>query len=156
LISFITKGEKAVVRVSKIATKADDLADAAKLADTTGDAAKAAGKTADAVQGAASGRKYVPNPKHDTPGRDISPNPFGNNTTAGQKSLETAYSSSGNKQLYNVHDGKLVKFQPDNAGGFHPYEVINPAAEVPTDVLRQMKNDGLISNAQYNKWIKNK
>lgn len=101
-------------------------------------------------------RVYVPNPKHDAPGGNISPNPFGNNTMAGQKSLETAYSSAGTKQLYNVYDGKLVKFQPDNAGGYHPYEVINPALEVPTDILRQMKNEGLISNSQYNKWIKNK
>ncbi|EGO64335.1 RNase A-like domain-containing protein, partial [Acetonema longum] len=60
VISFITKGEKAVVRVSKIATKADDLADAAKLADTTGDAAKAAGKTADAVQGTINTEKIKP------------------------------------------------------------------------------------------------
>ena len=100
-------------------------------------------------------RVYAPNPKHDAPGGKISPNPFGSDAAAGQEALETAYSSSGTKQLYNVHDGKLVKFQPDNAGGYHPYEVINPAKEVPTDVLRQMKNDGVISNAQYNKWIKN-
>ena len=69
--------------------------------------------------------------------------------------METAYSSTGTKQLYNVYEGKLVKFQPDNAGGYHPYEVINPAKEVPADILRQMKKDGLISNVQYNKWIKN-
>lgn len=49
-----------------------------------------------------------------------------------------------------------MKFQPDNAGTWHAYEVINPAEEVPTDVLRSMKNDGLITNAQYNKWIKGK
>ena len=60
------------------------------------------------------------------------------------------------KQLYNVYEGKLVKFQPDNTGTWHAYEVNNPAKEVPTDVLRNMRENGLISKAQYNKWIKNK
>ncbi|AOT68320.1 hypothetical protein [Geosporobacter ferrireducens] len=87
---------------------------------------------------------------------DISADPFWNNQKAGEKSLNTAYSSSDTKQLYNVYNGKLVKFQPDNVGGWHAYEVINPAEEVPADVLRQMKKDGVITNSQYNKWIKNK
>jgi len=43
---------------------------------------------------------------------------------------------SKNKQLYNVDEGKLIKFQPDDETGWHPYEVKNPAKEVLTDVLR--------------------
>ncbi|MBU2703800.1 hypothetical protein Ga0466249_004950, partial [Sporomusaceae bacterium BoRhaA] len=103
-------------------------------------------------------RKLAPNDgKHTSQAKgDISADPFWNDQEKGQQSLNTAYSSDGTKQLYNVSDGKLVKFQPDNVGGWHAYEVKNPAEEVPADVLRQMKNDGVISNAQYNKWIKNK
>ena len=70
----------------------------------------------------------------------------------GQESLNTAYSSADNKQLYNVYDGKLVKFQPDNASGWHAYDVIDPVKEVPTEVLRKMLNDGLITKPQYKKW----
>lgn len=86
---------------------------------------------------------------------DISADPFWNNQAAGQESLNTAYTSKNTKQLYNVYEGKLVKFQPDNAGTWHAYEIKNPSAEVPADVLRSMKNDGLITKNQYNKWIKN-
>jgi len=103
-------------------------------------------------------RQYVPNDgKHkETSNGYISADPFWNDQTAGQESLSSAYSSSTTKQLYDVYEDKLVKFQPENAGDWHAYEVINPAVEVPTDVLRAMKNDGLITNSQYHKWIKNK
>ena len=58
--------------------------------------------------------------------------------------------------MYNYYDGKLVKFQPDTVSGWHSYEVVNPAKEVPTDVLRQMLDDGKITKAQYKNFIKNK
>jgi len=132
------------------------------FADVTG-IGHDAGKFIESIQDASKGmgneeRRYSPNDgKHQGSAKgDISADPFWDNPAAGQESLKSAYSSSDTKQLYNVHDGKLVKFQPDNTGGWHAYEVINPAEEVPTDVLRQMKNNGLITNAQYNKWIKNK
>ena len=101
---------------------------------------------------------YKPNDgKHKGTARgDISADPFWNNQVAGKESLNNAYSSKNTKQLYNVYDYKLVKFQPDNAGTWHAYEVRNPAAEVPADVLRNMKDDGLITRVQYNKWIKGK
>jgi hypothetical protein len=147
MIPFIGDG----VTGAKLARKA------VKAGEDTAEIVKDINRGAEITEGLSNAeRKYVPNPKHDAPSGKISPNPFGNDAVTGQKSLETAYSSSGNKQLYNVYDDKLVKFQPDNAGGFHPYEVINPAQEVPADVLRQMKKDGRISNVQYNKWIKNK
>jgi hypothetical protein len=58
------------------------------------------------------------------------------------------------KQLYNFWDGKLVKFQPET-GNWHAYDVVkNIKRDVPADVLRAMKKDGLISNAQYRKLIK--
>ena len=103
-------------------------------------------------------RVYKPNDgKHRGSARgDVSADPFWNNQEAGQESLDSAYSSKYKKQLYNVYNGKLVEFQPDNAGTWHGYEVQNSRKEVPIDVLRNMKDDGLITNVQYNKWIKNK
>ncbi|MFC5404398.1 S8 family serine peptidase, partial [Cohnella soli] len=99
-------------------------------------------------------RIYEPSPKHDPQSGWGSPNPIPDAKT-GQELLDGAYSSSKNKQLYNIYEGKLVKFQPDGEAGWHPYEVVNPAKEVPADVLRQMVNDGKISKADYNKMIKN-
>ncbi|WP_026593059.1 hypothetical protein [Bacillus sp. AFS023182] len=73
-----------------------------------------------------------------------------------QKLLDTAYSSSKNKQLYNIYDGKLIKFQPDGEIGRHPYEVMNPAKEVPADVLRQLLKDEKLTKAEYKRLLKNK
>ncbi|AET58465.1 hypothetical protein HPL003_08510 [Paenibacillus terrae HPL-003] len=100
-------------------------------------------------------RTYEPSPKHDPQSGWGSPNPIPDAET-GQKLLDTAYSSSKNKQLYNIHEGKLVKFQPDGETGWHPYEVTNPAKEVPADVLRQFLKDGKITKVEYNKLLKNK
>ena len=50
----------------------------------------------------------------------------------------------------------FIKFQTHRPGKWHAYEVINPATEVPTDVLRKMLADGLITKVQYNKWLKGK
>ncbi|WP_422759387.1 hypothetical protein [Paenibacillus sp. S29] len=72
------------------------------------------------------------------------------------KLLDAAYSSLKNKQLYNIYEGKLVKFQPDGEMGWHPYEVTNPAREVPADVLRQFLRDGKITKVEYNKLLRNK
>ncbi len=78
------------------------------------------------------------------------------NDKVGQELLNTAYSSEKNKQLYNLYDGDIIKFQPDGSSGeWHAYKVSNTAIEVPTDVYRQMLEDGLISNTDYNKLIKN-
>lgn len=100
-------------------------------------------------------RVYKPSDKHDPKSGWGSPNPIPDSKT-GQELLDGAYSSSKNKQLYNIYDGKLIKFQPDSASDWHPYEVVNPAKEVPADVLRQMFNDGKITKVEYNKMIKNK
>jgi len=100
-------------------------------------------------------RIYEPSPKHDPKSGWGSPNPIPDAKT-GQTLLDTAYSSSKNKQLYNIYDGKLIKFQPDGPTGWHPYEVTNPAKEVPADVLRQMLKDGKITKVEYNKFLKNK
>lgn len=73
----------------------------------------------------------------------------------GQRLLDTAYTSKDKKQLFNFWDGKLVKFQPDTTGSWHAYDVVkNIQREVPADVLRAMQKDGLITNAQYRKFLK--
>ncbi|MFM8454568.1 MAG: hypothetical protein ACKOAD_06415, partial [Gammaproteobacteria bacterium] len=106
-------------------------------------------------------RKYEPTPKH-------AKNSFGSfnpipDQATGQKLLATAYSSAEKKQLYNVYNGKLIKFQPDNTlnNGWHAYEVEAGTSrsvtnQVPLIVLKKMCEDGLITRIQYNKWIKNK
>lgn len=100
-------------------------------------------------------RVYHPSDKH-VPGHGWgSDNPIPDMQT-GQHLLDTAYSSSSNKQLYNIYDDQIIKFQPDTATGWHAYAVTNTAKEVPTDVLKNMLNDDLISKPQYKKFLKNK
>ena len=70
--------------------------------------------------------------------------------------MDTAYSSSKNKQLYNIYNGEIIKFQLDTVEGWHAYLVNNTSKEVPTDVLRKMLNDKIITSSQYKKFTKNK
>ena len=106
-----------------------------------------------------SGRNYAPTIKHEIGtqfGLNIIPD-----AKIGQELLDSSYTSATKKQVYNVYNGKLIKFQPDNTGGWHAYEVkpgttISILEQVPHKVLTQMKDDGLISNKQYKNFIKNK
>lgn len=97
---------------------------------------------------------YNPSPKHDPASGWGSPNPIPDIET-GQKLLDEAYSSSKNKQLYNIYGDQLIKFQPDTVNGWHAYAVENPAKEVPIDVLREMLKDNKITKVQYKNFIKN-
>ena len=100
-------------------------------------------------------RIYEPSPKHNPQGGWGSENPIPNNEV-GQKILDSAYSSSKNKQLYNIYEGDIIKFQPDSSSGkWHAYKVSNTAKEVPIDVYKQMLEQGLITKKDYNKLIKN-
>lgn len=123
--------------------------------DEPGGSGGSGGKGKTEGTGEAPKRTYEPSPKHDPKSGWGSPNPIPNAET-GQKLLDTAYSSSKNKQLYNIYEGKLIKFQPEGDTGWHPYEVTNPAKEVPTDILRQLLKDGKITKVEYNKLLKNK
>lgn len=98
---------------------------------------------------------YCPSPKHDPISGWGSKNPIPDMET-GQVLLNTAYSSSNNKQLYNIYNGRIIKFQPDTVEGWHAYLVNNTSKEVPTDVLRKMLSDGVITRTQYRKFIKNR
>ena len=99
--------------------------------------------------------KYEPSPKHDPktgyPGASKSNIP---DIKTGQELLENSYGSSKVKQRYVWYRGKLVEFQPGNDGTWHDYTV--DGNEVPTDVLRQMRDDGSITNSEYNKLKKGK
>ena len=99
--------------------------------------------------------KYEPSPKHDPktgyPGASKNNIP---DIKTGQELLENSYGSSKVKQRYVQYRGKLVEFQPGNDGTWHDYTV--DGNEVPTDVLRQMRDDGIITNSEYNKLKKGK
>ncbi|WP_197971977.1 hypothetical protein, partial [Treponema zioleckii] len=122
--------------------------------DIAGAAQKVSGSVVGKVGNALVNAKriYAPSPKHDPSLKWGSENPIPDAKT-GQKLLDSAYSSSNHKQLYNIYNGKLIKFQPDNLGGWHPYAV--KGGEVPADVLRAMRDNGDITKSQYNKFLHN-
>jgi hypothetical protein len=96
------------------------------------------------------------NPEPAIPGAKHGPGGWGSEMdldaeTAG-KLLQEGIKSPNGKQIYNYHSGKLYEFQPDVPGSYHGYQV--PGGEVPAKVLRQMKNEGTITNAQYNRYVK--
>lgn len=99
--------------------------------------------------------QYRPSPKH-VPGHNWgSENPIVSQEE-GQRLLDSGYREG--KQIYNItSQGIMVKFQPDNTpeNGFHAYEVTQ-FRDIPIPVLKQMRNDGLISRNDYNKFRKGK
>ena len=99
--------------------------------------------------------KYKPSPKHDPktgyPGASKSNIP---DIETGQELLEDSYGSSKVKQRYVWYRGRLVEFQSGNDGTWHDYTV--DGNEVPIDVLRQMRDDGIITNSEYQKLKKGK
>jgi len=99
--------------------------------------------------------KYKPSPKHDPktgyPGASKSNIP---DIETGQELLEDSYGSSKVKQRYVWYRGRLVEFQPGNDGTWYDYTV--DGNEVPIDVLRQMRDDGIITNSEYQKLKKGK
>lgn len=100
-------------------------------------------------------RIYDPSIKHDPQAGWGSENPIPDQET-GQKLLDSAYSSSKNKQLYNIYNGKIIKFQPDGtSGNWHAYQVKNTSTEVPVDVYKQMMKEKVIDKKVYNKLIHN-
>ena len=100
-------------------------------------------------------RIYDPSIKHDPQAGWGSENPIPDQET-GQKLLDSAYSLSKNKQLYNIYNGKIIKFQPDGtSGNWHAYQVKNTSTEVPVDVYKQMMKEKVIDKKVYNKLIHN-
>ena len=94
-------------------------------------------------------RRYVPSPKHNPQGGWGSPMDLSDDV-AGQVLNEGI---SNGKQVYGYHEGKVYVFQPDNAGGFHGYNITGNE-RIPTTVLRQWKDDGIISSVEYSHMLK--
>lgn len=94
-------------------------------------------------------RKYQPTQKHEKGGwgteMDLPPE-------TAQTVLDNGITGPNGSQIYGHHDRKLYEFQPDNTGGYHGYPV--RGTEVPPKVLRTMKDNGTITNAEYNKFRK--
>ena len=99
--------------------------------------------------------KYKPSPKHvqktGYSGASKSNIP---DIETGQELLEDSYGSLKVKQRYVWYRGRLVEFQPGNDGTWHDYTV--DGSEVPIDVLRKMRDDGIIINSEYQKLKKGK
>ena len=82
-------------------------------------------------------RRYVPSPKHASPGgwgtlMDLS-------DEVAQAVLDKGVVSG--RQIYGYFEGKFYEFQSDNAGGFHGYPV--PLNEVSSNVIKQMQDLGV-------------
>jgi len=94
-------------------------------------------------------RNYAPSPKHKAGGwgtlMDL------DDMTA-QEVLNNGMEHG--KQVYGYHGGKVYEFQPDNVGGYHGYPI--PGTEAPSQYLRELKNNGTISNAEYTRLRKGK
>ncbi len=66
-------------------------------------------------------------------------------------------STLSGKQRYGYYKGKIYEFQPDNRGGWHGYPIkYSEMGKGGSDILKKWKNEGKISNSEYNKLIKNK
>lgn len=95
------------------------------------------------------------NTKHGT--KDVgnaSANPFYNDPKLGHKVLLSAYSTDG-KKLYNIWNKRVVVFHDTGKKVYHSFYE-NDTTKVPKKVLENMRDDGLITNTEYNKLIKGK
>ena len=91
---------------------------------------------------------YAPSPKHEPNHNWGSVNPV-KTQAEGQRLLDNGYSNG--KQVFNItDDGIIVKFQPDGTpnNGYHSYAIASPN-EIPTNILRQMLDDGKITRHRY-------
>ena len=101
--------------------------------------------------------EYKPSPKHKGPKMppNASPDSIPDIKTGNDLLKNHSYNSATKKQRFAIYKGKMIVFQPTGTNNeWHAYELIGQEikSKVPTDTLRQMKKDGIITNAQYNKW----
>lgn len=92
-------------------------------------------------------QRYVPSPKHE-------PGGWGTTMNLSDEVAESVLKESQQigRQRYGFREGKIYEFQFDNAGGWHGYPI--PGNEAPVSYLRSLKNEGIISTAEYNNLIK--
>lgn len=92
---------------------------------------------------------YVPTEKHKKGG-------WGTEMDLDDKTAQNVLNDSikGGKQRYGYLEGKLYEFQPDNQQGWHGYPI--KGTEAPPSVLKKMRENGIITNPEYKKFIKGK
>ena len=96
-------------------------------------------------------RIYAPTDKHKSGGWGTTMDL--DDPTAAQ-ALRDGIQGPNGKQVYSIHDGKPYEFQPDNTGGYHGYPV--PGNQVPPAVLKQFRDNGVISKSDYKRLLKGK
>ena len=102
--------------------------------------------------------EYKPSPKHKGPKMppNASPDSIPDIKTGNDLLKNHSYNSATKKQRFAIYKGKMIKFQPTGTNNeWHAYELNDKqikSQQVPTDVLKQMLKDGVITKAQYNKW----
>jgi hypothetical protein len=96
-------------------------------------------------------RTYTPTAKHEPGGWGTE---MDLDRETAERVLNDGILSPNQRQVYGYRNGKVYEFQPDNVGGYHGYPV--PGNEVPPPVLRQMRDEGTITNSEYKKLTKGK
>jgi hemolysin len=102
--------------------------------------------------------EYKPSPKHKGPKMppNASPDSIPDIKTGNDLLKNHSYNSATKKQRFAIYKGKMIKFQPTGTNNeWHAYELTDKQIkfkQVPTDVLKQMLKDGVITKVQYNKW----
>ena len=154
------KLEMALADGSKITVNADEVAKLEKQAKEAkiknkGNSSKPSTETI--VRRGYFGGEYKPSPKHKGPKMppNASSDPIPDIKTGNDLLKNHSYNSATKKQRFAIYKGKMIVFQPTGTNNeWHAYELIGQEikSKVPTDTLRQMKKDGIITNAQYNKW----
>ena len=102
--------------------------------------------------------EYKPSPKHKGPKMppNASPDSIPDIKTGNDLLKNHSYNSATKKQRFAIYKGKMIKFQPTGTNNeWHAYELNDKqikSKQVPTDVLKQMLKDGVITKVQYNKW----
>ncbi|MES2533705.1 MAG: hypothetical protein V4636_21850, partial [Pseudomonadota bacterium] len=98
---------------------------------------------------ALSENSYEPSPKHAEGGWGT---PMDLPSEIAQRVLDASVLAG--RQRYGYYEGRLYEFQDDNAGGWHGYPI--PGNEAPVSILRGLRDNGVISNFEYNQMIKGK
>lgn len=93
--------------------------------------------------------RYVPSAKHAAGGfgtrMDLDPQ-------VAKEVLNRGLLGPNGRQIYSFHDRKIYEFQPDGTGSFHGYPI--SSRELPTQVLRNMLEGGMIDTPQYRELLR--
>jgi filamentous hemagglutinin len=96
-------------------------------------------------------RPYSPSPKHEPGGWGTE---MDLDSATAQRVLSEGILGPNGRQVYGYHNGKMYEFQPDNVGAYHGYPV--PGNEVPTAVLRTLRDAKIITRSEYGRFLRGK